>query len=231
MEKVSLGNISCYTFSSRKQFLDFIKDKKQILIAVNAEKIVKKDNKLAGIINNNIGYADGIGAVKALKRKGYEDVIRIPGSEFWLDIVKEFHKEKTFYLVGSTDEVINKTVEKLKNQYPNIRILNYRNGFLKSGEKEELIADLVSKKPDVVFVAQGTPRQEYLMDELIEHHKALYMGLGGSFDVYVGKVKRAPKFFQNLGLEWFYRLLRQPTRIKRQKVLVNFYFKMVTGKI
>jgi UDP-N-acetyl-D-mannosaminouronate:lipid I N-acetyl-D-mannosaminouronosyltransferase len=231
MEKAKLGNISCFTFNSRKQFLDYIRDKKLILVAVNAEKIVKDDNKLAEIINTNIGYADGIGAVKALKKKGYKDVIRIPGSEFWLDIVKEFSVEKTFYFIGSTDDVIEETVKKLKSEFNELKILNYHNGFLEEEDKELIINDIKAKKPDVIFVAQGTPRQEYLMAELIKHHKALYMGLGGSFDAYVGKVKRAPKFFQNLGLEWFYRLLQQPTRIKRQKSLVKFYYKMLMGKL
>ena len=70
---------------------------------MNAEKILKKDTRLKGIINNNIGYADGVGAVMALKQKGL-DAIKIPGSEFWLDIVNRFYKLKSFYIVGSSQK-------------------------------------------------------------------------------------------------------------------------------
>ncbi len=211
--------------------LDFISDKKQILIAINAEKIINRNPKLETIINNNIGYADGIGAVKALKKKGARNAIKIPGCEVWLDIIKKFENEKTFYFLGSSNEVIENTIEKLKIEFPNINILNFRNGFLKEGEKEILIKDLKETQPDIVFVAQGTPRQEYLMEELLKEHPALYMGLGGSFDVYTGNVKRAPKVFIKFGLEWLYRLLLQPTRIKRQIVLIKFFFKLHFGKL
>ncbi len=231
MNKILLNRIFCYHFSARTEMLDFITDKKKILIAINAEKIINNNPTLNTIINNNIGYADGIGAVKALKKKGLKNVIKIPCCEFWLDIIKKFEKEKTFYFIGSSSEVLNKTIEKLIIEFPNINIVNHRNGFLKEGEKEKLIKDLQNKKPDVVFVAQGTPRQEYLMEELLNTHPALYMGLGGSFDVYTGNVKRAPKFFIKLGLEWFYRLLKQPTRIKRQIVLIKFFILLLFNKI
>ena len=89
-------------------------------------------------------------------------------------------------------------------------------------ERKLLIQDVIDKEPDVVFVAMGSPKQELLMQEMLKAYPAIYQGLGGSFDVYVGNVKRAPKVFCKLGLEWFYRLLMQPTRIKRQLVYVKF---------
>lgn len=217
-------------FKSKEDFLNQIKDEKKILIAMNAEKILKKDEKLREIVNNNIGYPDGVGAVMALKSKGL-DAVKIPGSEFWLDIVKKFQNEKTFYLIGSTNEVITKTVETLKKEYPSINILGYRDGFLDADERLALKDTLSELKPDVVFVAQGSPRQEFLMDELIKIHPALYMGLGGSFDIYGGDKKRAPKFFLDLHLEWFYRLLKEPTRVRRQLNLVKFLLLLKIGKL
>ena len=172
------------------------------------KKYLKDDKKLEEIINNHIGYPDGAGAVMALKQKGL-DAIKIPGAEFWLDIVEKFYRQKSFYLVGGTTDVIEKTVNKLKQDYQGIKITGYRNGFLNDLEKEMLIRDLQNKKPDVVFVAQGSPRQEYLMDELIKKHPALYMGLGGSFDVFCGLKKRAPKLFLDFNLEWLYRLIKR----------------------
>jgi len=77
----------------------------------------------------------------------------------------------------------------------------------------------------------GSPKQEYLMQELFTIHPAIYQGLGGSFDVYTGHIKRSPAVFVKLGLEWFYRLLKQPARIGRQLILVKFFWKLMIGKI
>jgi len=225
-----INNYKIYAFKNKAEFLNYIKDKNKILVAMNAEKILKNDNKLNEIVNNNIGYPDGVGAVMALKRKGIE-AIKIAGAEFWLDIIERFYRERSFYLLGSSQEVIDSTIARLKNEFESINIVGYRNGFLDETGKEELKKALVEKKPDIVFVAQGTPRQEYLMDELIKVHPALYMGLGGSFDVYCGLKKRAPKLFIDLQLEWLYRLFKEPTRIKRQWILAKFLFMLKIGKL
>jgi len=214
-------NYRINAFDSKNIFLENIKDCKKILIAMNAEKMMKNDKRLQTIINNNIGYSDGFGAVLALRAKGLK-AIKLPGSELWLDIIQKFEKTKTFYFIGSTNKVITSTIKRLKKEYPHIKILGYQDGFLKKGDKEKLIIKLKTLKPDVVFVAQGSPRQEFLMDELITQHPALYMGLGGSFDIYGGDKKRAPKLFLKLELEWLYRLLKEPTRVSRQFALVKF---------
>jgi len=230
IEKTRLRNVETYAFLNREIFLDYIKDKQKILVAVNAEKILKNEPKLYNIINENIGYTDGVGAVIALKKKGL-DAVKIPGSEFWLDIVNRFYKEKSFYLLGSSQEVIDSTVSRLQNEFQGINIVGYKNGYLDDDGKEELKSTLIEKEPDIIFVAQGTPRQEYLMDELIKIHPALYMGLGGSFDIYSGTKKRAPKFFLDWHLEWLYRLLKEPTRFGRQLVLVKFLILLKLGKL
>ncbi len=230
INQTRLLNVETFAFSDRAQFLDYIEDKKKILVAVNTEKILKEEPKLYKIINENIGYPDGIGAVMALKQKGL-DAVRIPGSEFWLEIVGRFYKERTFYLLGSSQEVIDSTVARLQEEFPGIKVVGYRNGFLDDSAKKELKETLLGKKPDIVFVAQGTPRQEYLMDELIKIHPALYMGLGGSFDIYSGHKKRAPQFFLRWDVEWLYRLLKEPTRFRRQLALVKFMILLKLGKI
>ena len=236
MENLSMNNstlvngIKINSFISKDQFLDYINDKKNILVAINAEKILKEDIRLKNIINENIGYPDGVGAVMALKQKGL-NATKIPGSEFWLDIINKYQNEKSFYLIGTTTEVIENTVKKLKQEYPNINILGYQNGFINESQKIALKEKLKDLKPDVVFVAQGSPRQEFLMDELIKIHPALYMGLGGSFDIYGGDKKRAPKLFLDLHCEWLYRLLKEPTRFGRQLSLVKFLLLLKIGKL
>lgn len=230
MKSTIVNHYKIHAFRNRDQFLDQIKDEHKILVAMNAEKILKDDERLRQLVNANIGYPDGIGAVMALRKKGL-DAVKIPGAEFWLDIIGRYKDEKTFYLIGSAQDVIERTVAKLHEDFPGVRIVNYRNGYLKAEDIAALKEDLTHTKPDVVFVAQGSPRQEFLMDELMAVYPALYMGLGGSFDVYCGLKKRAPKIFIDLGLEWLYRLLKEPTRIGRQMVLVKFLALLMVGKL
>jgi UDP-N-acetyl-D-mannosaminouronate:lipid I N-acetyl-D-mannosaminouronosyltransferase len=225
-----INGFKVYGFDTRNKLITHIKANPSILIAINAEKIYAGNNELRFISHHGIGYPDGIGAVKALRAKGAKKAIRIPGSELWLDIVSTLNKEESVYLIGSTDQVIEATVKKLKQTYPSLEIVGYRNGFLSDNDIVTLEKDLIAKKPTAVFVAQGSPRQERLMKRLHSSHKAIYMGLGGSFDVFTGNVKRAPRIFRENGLEWLYRLLSQPSRIKRQKVLLPFFLNLHLGK-
>ncbi|MBO7506503.1 MAG: WecB/TagA/CpsF family glycosyltransferase, partial [Paludibacteraceae bacterium] len=121
--------------------------------------------------------------------------------------------------------------DKLRKDYPGINIVGYRNGYIKTDEERNaLIADVAEKKPDVVFVAMGSPKQELLMMDMEAQHPAIYQGLGGSYDVYTGHVKRAPAWWQNHNLEWLYRLINQPSRIKRQIKLLEFVWNVKTGR-
>ena len=231
--RVILNGVKVHPFSSFSQLLSYVKGRKGILVAINAEKILHATEQTRAIINRNIGYCDGIGAVMALKKHGYKEVVKLPGCELWLKIIDSLYKEgKTFYLVGSKQEVIENTVQKLKQDFPGIQIINYRNGYIKTEEeKQNLLEDISEKKPDVVFVAMGSPKQELLMEEMFERHPAIYQGLGGSFDVYTGNVKRAPKWWVDHNLEFAFRLVKQPSRIKRQIHLVRFLLLVKLGKI
>ena len=140
-----INGLKTYAFKSKSDIIDFIDNKNTILVAMNAEKIMYGKKSIGSLINRNIGYPDGIGAVWALKRKGYVNTIKIPGVELWLDIVEKYEKKKSFYLVGSKQDVIDKTVKKLKVQFPEIDILNFRHGYLNSEkEKNDLIKDIRS---------------------------------------------------------------------------------------
>lgn len=231
-ESIDVNGYNIYPFQNKKGFLAHLKSGhwNNILIAINAEKIMLPDDKLKELVNENIGYPDGVGAVLALKKRG-EQAGKIAGAEFWLDIVREFYTSKSFYFVGGKKEVINETVEKLEKQFKGINILGYRDGYFNDSQYDEILADIQLKKPDIVFVAMGSPKQEYIMEEMKEKHPALYMGLGGSFDVYTGSVKRAPKAWINLNLEWAYRLVKQPKRIFRQVALFKFVNLLLTNRI
>ena len=219
-----INGVKIYAPKSREALIEYSIKHQKILVAINAEKILHASDESRDIINRNFAYPDGIGAVWALKKKGVKEVVKIPGCELWLDIIKQNYKSKTFYLIGGKQKVLDQTVLNLKRDYPGIKILNYRNGYIKTEDEElTLIKDLTTHKPDVVFVAMGSPRQEILMEKLHQKHKATYQGLGGSFDVYTGAVKRAPNWWVKNNLEWAFRLIKEPSRIKRQIHLIRFY--------
>jgi len=136
MKSEKLKNIKCYAPTSREQLIEFAFTKNAILVAVNAEKILKANDEIKDIINRNIGYPDGVGAVWALEKKGIKDTLKIPGCELWLDIVKRYNEVKSFYLVGGKETVIQNTVDQLKKDYPNIQILGYRNGYIKTDKEK-----------------------------------------------------------------------------------------------
>jgi UDP-N-acetyl-D-mannosaminouronate:lipid I N-acetyl-D-mannosaminouronosyltransferase len=232
MNSEIINGIKIYAPNSKNEFLNYIYQNKQILVAVNAEKIMKSNHQAKDIINRNFGYPDGIGAVWALKRKGYNDVIKIAGCDLWLEIIAKYHNSKSFYIVGGSQIVIKKTVLKLKNEFTGINILNSRNGYLKSkNETKALIQNIKELSPDFVFVAMGSPKQEFLMQAMQQEHKATYQGLGGSFDVYTGNINRAPRFWINANLEWAYRLFKEPSRIKRQITYIPFLIKLIFNKL
>lgn len=231
MKKASMNGVEIYPFSNEEELLAYIDENKGILVAINAEKILHATDETRSIINPNVGYCDGSGAVMALKKKGFKNVCKIAGCELWLKIIAKFYKKKTFYLVGGKQQVIDETVAKLKQEFQGINIIGYRNGYIKTDEeKEALIADIVAKKPDVVYVAMGSPKQEYLMQEIQKRHNAIFQGLGGSFDVYTGNVKRAPKWWVDHNLEFAYRLIKEPKRIKRQIHLFKFAWWLIINK-
>ena len=118
-------------------------------------------------------------------------------------------------------------------EYPDIDIVGYRNGYIKTDEeKQSLLNEIAEKKPDVVFVAMGSPKQELLMEEMqTMHPDSIYQGLGGSFDVYTGHVLRAPKWWVDHNLEFAYRLVKQPKRIKRQIHLVKYAWWLAAKKL
>ena len=232
MQQILLGGVEVYPFTSAEELISYVSGHPAILVAINAEKILHATDELKAIYNRNLGYSDGAGAVLALKKKGHQKACKIAGCELWLKIIERYSREKSFYLVGGKPEVIEETIQKLKKDFPRINIVGYRDGYLKGNDDEVLIEDIAAKKPDVVFVAMGSPKQELLMERMQRvHPNAIYQGLGGSFDVYTGRVERAPEWWIRHNLEFAYRLIKQPSRIRRQIHLVRFLFRVLTNRI
>mgnify|MGYP003658877579 CR=1 FL=1 len=233
MKSEKISGVQVYIPVSRKALMEFAFANKKILVAVNGEKIHHANDQTKAIINRNVGYSDGIGAVWALHKKGHEEAIKIPGCELWLNIIAEYQNCKTFYLVGGNEEVIQLTVSKLKIEFPQIHIIGFRNGYLtKHDDEENLIKDIENKKPDVVFVAMGSPKQELLMERMYIKHPAVYQGLGGSFDLYIGNTQRAPKWWLRNNMEGIYRTLKEPRkRIMRDIKLLPYFYNLVFNKL
>ena len=226
-----IKGIKIYAPECREELIHYSIDNNKALIAINAEKILHASNEIRDFINMNIGYPDGVGAVWAVKKKGIKNAIKLPGVELWLELLTTYYKTKSFYLIGGKQEVIEDTVSKIKSNFKGIKISNFRNGYIKTKAEElTLIEDIIKYKPDVVFVAMGSPKQEELIIEIQKKHQAVYQGLGGSFDVYVGNVKRAPNWWIKNNLEWAYRILKQPIRGRRQIHLVRFLINLLLNR-
>lgn len=228
-QQIELRGLKVYPFTSADDLMDFADARKGVLVAINAEKIANANEVTTPIINNNIAYCDGAGAVKAMRLKGGV-AEKIAGCELWLKIIERHYASgRPFYFVGATPAVHAATIDKLRKDFPGINIVGHRDGYLRSPqERQALIEDVVATKPDFVFVAMGSPTQEILMQDMLARHKAVYQGLGGSYDVYTGNVKRAPKWWIDHNLEAAYRLLRQPKRIKRNLVYIKYIWWLIT---
>lgn len=227
-QRVDLRGVKIYPFTQAGDLIDFADSRKGILVAINAEKILNANPDTLEIINSNIAYCDGEWAAKAARQKGAR-VEKIAGCELWLKIVERFHRTHTFYIIGATPQVNSETTQRLRRDFPDIKIVGARDGYLRTpAERQALIDDVAEKAPDVVFVAMGSPTQELLMRDMLARHRAIYQGLGGSFDVYTGKVARAPKWWIDHHLEAAYRLIRQPKRIKRNYKYITFLWWLAT---
>ena len=126
------------------------------------------------------------------------------------------------FLIGGKPEVMAETAQKLRQQW-NVNLVGTQDGYFTAEQRPALFARIRDSGAKIVTVAMGSPKQEILMRDCRQVYPgALYMGVGGTYDVFTGQVKRAPKVWQNLGLEWLYRLLSQPSRITRQLRLLRY---------
>lgn len=201
--------------------------KQGTLVAINAEKMLTlEDNaEVRTLIDAaEYKYADGISVVRSVRKK-YPDanVSRVAGADLWEALMARAGAEGTpVFLIGGKPEVLAETAAKLRQQW-NVNLVGTQDGYFTPDERPALFERIRDSGAKIVTVAMGSPKQEILMRDCRQvHPDALYMGVGGTYDVFTGHVKRAPKVWQNMGLEWLYRLLSQPSRIKRQLRLLRY---------
>ena len=168
-------------------------------VVVNVDKIVKanRDPALRQIINDcDLINADGMPVV-------------------WASV----------FLLGAREEVVSGVARRYPARYPGLTLAGYRNGYWTPEEEEKVVADIAATRPDILFVAISSPKKEAFLARYQAAMKVPFaMGVGGTFDVAVGLVKRAPVWMQNAGLEWFYRFLQEPRRMFRRYFIDDMAF-------
>ena len=203
---------------------------KRFIITVNSETLMKSENdrELENILKGNYSFVpDGIAVVKAAKKLDINISERITGIDIAEHLLKVANINKySIYLFGAKEEVIQALVEKIKKEYKNIKLLGYSNGYVDN--KDKIMEDIIKFNPDICMIALGIPEQEKLIYKYFNKAKnGIYVGVGGSFDVLSGSKLRAPKIFIKLNLEWFYRIITEPKRLKRfWNNNVKFMFKI-----
>lgn len=226
-----LRGVDLHAFSDMDSFVNFLMPhgvpRSGTLVAINAEKMLtlEADAQLRALIAEaEFKYPDGISIVRSLRKKYPQlHVNRIAGADLWEALMARAGERGTpVFLIGGRQQVLQETCAKLRRQW-NVNIVGSQDGYFAPAEREALFARIAASGAQIVTVAQGSPRQELLMRDCRQHWPhALYMGVGGTYDVFTGHVPRAPRLWQNLGLEWLYRLLRQPSRLRRQLKLLKY---------
>lgn len=246
MEKLSIMDVRIDNLNMSEALSiikDKIKNKEQFTVYTPNTEIImmcQKDKEFMNMINkSDMNVPDGIGLIYASKIKKHPLKEKVAGFELSLKLLEMANENKLkLYLVGGKPGVADTAAENIKKQYPDINIVGVSHGYFKgthlgmNGHEEEkrVLEDINNNEPDILFVGFGAKKQEQWIDYNKDKINAkILIGNGGTIDVLAGNVKRAPDFYVNLGLEWLYRLIKEPSRISRQIVLPVFMLKTVFG--
>ena len=189
------------------------------------KKIVSQDAKLV--------LPDGAGAVWAGRHLGYKIPERVAGFDLYCQLLdKAAQKGYKAFFFGGSPGIAEAAKAKSEELYPGVQVVGCRNGYFKEEESQAIIDEINASGADMLFAALGAPKQEKWLVRYREQLKPkILMGIGGSFDVFAGKMERAPKWMQDASLEWLFRLYKQPSRFMRMMALPKFVLKVVfSGK-
>jgi N-acetylglucosaminyldiphosphoundecaprenol N-acetyl-beta-D-mannosaminyltransferase len=230
--------VDCVNMSQSLECVDHMMagNKAEAVIAVNPEKVIKAQGSpvlLARLRQAGLLIPDGIGLVVAARVLGLGRMERVPGSELMPAICERAaRKGYRIFLYGAAPDVNRKAREVLAERYPGIQIAGGRDGYVKDDEMPNLVEEINASGAQILFVALGSPRQELWMEKYLPQlNVKVCQGVGGTFDVIAGKVKRAPLIFRKMQLEWFYRLASQPKRLLRQTALPKFVSQVIRKKL
>lgn len=207
-----------------------IKNKGQLHhVVVNAAKLVKMKSDEAlrsAVVDCDIISADGQSLIWAAKLLGLHLPERVAGIDLMERLVLlAFYKGYKIFFLGARSEVVSQVVQKYSLEYDPAIIAGYRDGYFKNQEELDVAREIAASKADILFVAMSSPKKEIFLDKYKTLIKTPFiMGVGGSFDVVAGKVKRAPRWMQKCGLEWFYRVVQEPRRMWKRYLVTNTLF-------
>lgn len=207
----------------------------KMVFAPNVEFIMtaQKDEEFFSILKqSSLSTPDSIGVIigAKLQKKFFPE--RIPGQSYFRKII-ELSNEKGYsiYLLGGEPGIPEKTKKNLLKIFPNVNIVGVHHGYFDENEERDIIKEINELQPNVLFVALGAPKQEkWIAKHRHELKVDVATGQGGTYDYEAGKIKRAPEIVQKLGVEWLWRLCRQPKRIVRQLVLPRYFLKVLFAK-
>ena len=185
------------------------------------KKIVSQDAQLV--------LPDGAGAVWAGRYLGYKVPERVAGFDLYCNLLKEAAaKGYKAYFFGGSPGVAEAAKAKSEELYSGVQVVGCRNGYFKEEESQAIIEEINASGADMLFAALGAPKQEKWLVRYRDQLKPkILMGIGGSFDVFAGKMERAPKWMQDASLEWLFRLYKQPSRFMRMMALPKFVLKVI----
>ncbi|GAA2688046.1 MULTISPECIES: TDP-N-acetylfucosamine:lipid II N-acetylfucosaminyltransferase [Actinosynnema] len=225
-----LRGVGVLGYRDRQHLLDDLFDggtpRAGLVVAINAEKVVvsERDPELRRVVQEaEFPYADGVSIVRSLRRKFGVRVERVPGVELWPALMRRAGEVGAgVFLLGGRPEVLDAVRRKVSEEW-RVDVVGGRHGYFTPAERAEVIERVRASGARIVTVALGSPRQELFMRECrAAHPDALYVGVGGTFDVVAGTVKRAPALFRKAQLEWLYRIASQPTRWHRLERVVRY---------
>ena len=217
------------------QAVENLQSKRRCMVVTPNAEIAQScvtDDRLREIVRKaGLVLPDGIGVIYASRILKKPLKQRVPGVEFGENLVSALRDTgKTIFFLGGKPGVAEEAAHRLQVKYPGLKVAGTKDGYFQ--REEEAVEAVQQAKPDVLFVCLGSPKQEYFMaDHFDQLGATLMVGLGGSLDVYAGKVERAPALFRKLGLEWFYRLLRQPSRLGRMMKLPQYLWQTIRWRM
>ncbi|WP_277397741.1 WecB/TagA/CpsF family glycosyltransferase [Paraburkholderia sp. Ac-20347] len=203
-------------------------------IVVNAAKIVhsRKDLSLAASIRaSDLINIDGMAVVWAARLLGYPVPERVAGVDLFEKLIGESERRKfKIFLLGATDSVVSKVVDVCRQKFPELEIGGWHNGYFWN-EEEALVKKIRESQSQLLFVAITSPHKERFINKWADELGVSFvMGVGGTFDVVAGKVRRAPMWMQRFGLEWLYRVIQEPKRMFKRYAVTNSIFIFLIGR-
>jgi len=207
----------------------------KMIFAPNTEFIMKanKDKDFFEILQQSeLSTPDSVGVMLGARMQKRKFKERIPGQAYFREVLKAAEREGfTVYLLGGMPGIAEKAKENILKIYPNVKIIGTHDGYIQGEKEKQVIKEINKLQPNIVFVAMGAPKQEKW---IYQHRKELKVdvaaGQGGTFDYEAGRIKRAPKAIQKMGIEWLWRLIREPKRIIRMSVLPVYVIKLLLTK-